>query len=215
MSRDIIKIQEKNFEDYTKAKVFDIWMSFDERDCEKYGFPHFDEFESKINIPIDKDYPVSDVFFAGKAKDRLPRLVKIYDRLTEQGAKCLFYITEAKPEEKVQREGIIYSNAPMSYAKMLWYSVNSRCILEISQADAIGYTSRFLEAVLFNKLLITDNSDIKKTNFYNPDFIQLIRSEEDIDATFLNKSEEVDYNYNQEFSPVKRVELIEELLSKK
>lgn len=214
MSRDLIKIQEKRYEDYTKANVFDLWMSFDKLDCKKYGFPHFDEFESKINIPIEKNYPIADVYFAGQAKDRLERLVKIYDKLEMAGLRCQFFITNAKEREKVEREGIVYSSKPMTYVQMLKQSVNSKCILEISQENAIGYTSRFLEAVMFNKLLITDNESIANTKFYNPEFIQIIKSEDDIDVDFINNSERVDYNYTNEFSPVKRLELIEGLLSK-
>lgn len=212
MSRDVIKIQEKRYADYSKANVFDIWMSFDEYDCKKYGFPHFDEFESKIDIPIEKEYPIADVFFAGKAKDRLERLIKIYDKLERAGLTCQFFITEAKEEEKVERKGIFYSSSPMTYVQMLTYSINSRCILEISQENAIGYTSRFLEAVMYNKLLITDNKYISTTKFYNCDYIQIIKTEDDIDVRFLKGSEMVDYHYSNEFSPVNRLNLIEKLL---
>ena len=212
MSRDVIKIQTQKHKDYTTAGVFDLWMSFDEDDCKKYGFPHFDEFESKIDIPKEKDYPIADVFFAGKAKDRLDRLVKLYDRFESEGLKCYFYITEAKENEKVDRKGIVYAPKQMSYVEMLKNSVNSRIILEVSQENAVGYTSRFLEAVMFNKLLITDNEYIATTKFYNPHYIQIIESENDIDVSIINNSENVDYGYSGEFSPVNRLHLIDSLL---
>lgn len=214
MSRDVIKIQVKRHKDYSEAGVFDLWMSFDEEDCKKYGFSHFDEFESKIDIPKMKNYPIADVFFAGKAKDRLERLVKLYDKFEENGLNCFFYITEAKENEKIQRKGIVYATKPMSYVEMLNNSVNSRIILEVSQENAVGYTSRFLEAVLFNKLLITDNDYIGTTKFYNPRYIQIIKSEKDIDVSIIDNSEVVDYDYSGEFSPLNRLVFVDKLLSK-
>lgn len=215
LSRDVIKIQTREYDVYSKAKIFDLWMSFDEGDCKKYGFPYFDEFESKIDIPVTGDYPIADVFFAGKAKDRFGRLLKIYDQLESKGVKCKFFILGAKEEEKVKRDGIEYATAPITYAEMLRLSVNSKCILEISQEDAVGYTSRFLEAVLFNKLLITDNAYIKKSKFYNPHYIQIINPDSDIDVSFFESHNQVDYHYNNEFSPINRLLLIDKLLEGK
>ena len=214
MFRDLILIQGKRFEVYKKAGVFDLMLSYDENDCKKYGFQPFDEFESKIDVPISRDYPITDVFFAGRAKDRLPRLIKIYDKLEAANVKCHFYITASKKEDRQKRKGIVYASKSLTYAKMLWYSVNSKCILEISRNEAIGYTSRFLEAVLFNKLLITDNDYIKNSRFYNPQYIQIIKSEEDIDPAFIENFDKVDYKYANEFSPIKRLELVDELLTK-
>ena len=213
MSRDLIIIQEKMYKSYTRARVFDLWMSYDEGDCSRYGFIHFDEFESKINIPIDKSYPLSDVFYAGVAKDRVPRLIRIYDKLSQKGIKCFFIIVDAKEEEKVSRDGIRFLDIPLTYTKMLWYTVNSKCVLEINRTGASGYTSRFLEAVMFNNMLITDNKKVRTTSYYNPLFMQIIESEDDIDVEMIKASVNVDYNYNNEFSPTNRLELIDSLIS--
>ena len=212
MSRDLILIQKNNYISYTKAGVLDLWMSYDEGDCEKYGFEHFDEFESKIDIPIEKDYPISDVFYAGLAKDRVKRLVAIYDELSQAGIKCLFIIVDSKKEERVEREGIKYLDKQLTYPEMLWYSVNSKCILELNRTGATGYTSRFLEAVLFNKKLITDNKCIKETKFFNPSYINIFESERDIDINMIKDDGKVDYHYNNEFSPIRRLEQIDKLL---
>ena len=41
----------------------------------EYNIPHFDEFESAIEITREREFE-SDVFFAGKAKRSTPIIVK-------------------------------------------------------------------------------------------------------------------------------------------
>ena len=212
LSRDLISTQKHLYDEYSQAKIFDLWMSYDKNDCAQYGFPHFDEFESKIDIPIGKNYPISDVFFVGRAKNRLKLILDIYDKLTQGGIKCLFYIVGAKDGEKAEREGVIYSEKPMTYKEMLEMTVNSRCLLDINQKNAVGYTSRFLEAVMFNKMLITNCDSVKDCKYYDSKYIQIINSAEDVNVSLLNDDKVVDYHYDGEFSPVKRIELVDSLL---
>lgn len=214
MCRDLLKTHRAAYDAYTKEGVYDYWMSYDEEESKKYGFPHFDEFESKIEIPISNDYPISDVFFAGRAKDRLTRLIDIYDRLEAMGINCLFYIVGVEKGKEIERKGIRYLTKQISYYEMLRLSINSKCILEINQEGAEGYSSRFLEAVMFNKKLMTDNVYIKKSKFYKPEYIQFVNSD-NFNADFLmDDSYEVDYHYNGEFSPLLRIEQIDAMLSK-
>lgn len=209
LCRDLLKTHKKMYDEYIKTNAIDVWMSYDEKESKQYGFPHFNEFESKIEISPKENSPIADVFFAGKAKDRLSKLVRIYDFLETNGIKCLFYITGTNRKEEVKREGIKYLNKPITYYEMLKLSVSSRCILEINQGDALGYSSRFLEAVMFNKKLITDNMYIKESKFYDPKYIQIIDDNEIIDAGFVINNNEVDYHYNDEFSPIHILELID------
>lgn len=211
MSRDLIRTQLDQYNKYSSAGIFDLWLSYDEKDCEQYGFIHFDEFESKIEIGRRNNYPIADVFFAGRAKDRLQTIIDFYDKLTLEGLKCFFYVVGAKDSEKIERPGIVYSKKSMTYLEMLDYSVNSRCLLDINQKGAVGYTSRFLEAVMFNKQLITNNTDVMKTKFYDSKKIMVVESPNDIISGFMCE-DGVDYHYNGEFSPVRRIELIDSLL---
>lgn len=212
LCRDVLRRHMYNFQTYTRKKVYDFWMSIDERECKEYGFVHFDEFESVVDVPRAQDYPIADLFFAGRTKDRLERLVSIYDKMTAGGIKCLFLMLDTRKEDEVAREGIKYIDKPLTYTEMLWYSVNSKCMLEINQEDAVGYTSRFLEAVMFNKKLITDNTIIKENKFYNPNFISIISQKEEIDVDFIKEETNVNYHYNGEFSPLARIEQIDKML---
>lgn len=212
--RDLISLWHKRNPKFTRKTVeelFDLELTIDKDDAETYGIYHFDEIESKPEVSLSPEYPLSDVFFAGAAKDRLPTLIKIYDKLSACGLNCKFYITGA--DTPIARTGIQYAKNNMSYRQMLYYTVNSRCILEINQGGAVGYTSRFLEAVMFNKLLITNNMSIKESEFYHPQYIQCIANSDEIDPEFVKQDITVDYHYNGEFSPKRLILQIEELLN--
>lgn len=213
MCRDLLKVWRERYDSYSQAEIYDYWMSYDEKECKKYGFPHFDEFESKIEIPLDKNYPLADLLFIGRSKGRLQKLLSLYDYLEARGVKCYFVLFDIPEQDKVERKGIEYISKPMSYYDMLRQTVNSKCVLDINQEEAAGYTSRFLEAVMFNKKLITNNQYIKDTKFYNPKYMLCIESEKDIDVNFLNNDIEVDYHYENEFSPLNRIYQIDDMLT--
>ena len=101
----------------------------------------------------------------------------------------------------------------MPYSEMLYHTINSKCILEINQYEAVGYTSRFLEAVMYNKRLITDNKDVMLSKFYSSDNIMCISDILDIDPSFVSSEKIVDYYYNGEFSPIHLIEKIDLLLT--
>lgn len=214
--RDLVKIAHLNpmYSEENMNRIFDLRLTFDPDEAKEYNMVHFDEIESKIAISKDPNYPLSDVFFAGKAKDRLPKLIEAYDRFTSFGLKCDFYITHVNEEDRIKREGITYSNKFMPYMEMLYKSVNARFMFDINQTGAVGYTSRFLEAVIYNKRFITDNKAVKDTRFYKTGDILLYDNVSDIDSCFFEKSV-ANYGYNGEFSPIHLLEIIDRELVKR
>lgn len=214
LHRDLRFVCERMNPQLLTCKDIDLQMSFDRGESKKYGMPHFDEFESKIDVPISKKYPESDVFFAGKAKNRLDKLMAIYECLTKEGIKCKYYLTGVEPSKQISLPGIEYADKFMSYKEMLYHSVNARCILDINQENADGYTSRFLEAVMFNKKLLTDNESVKSSEFYSSDNIQIIEDYTKINVDFIRSNKIVDYHYSGQFSPINLLYKIENLISK-
>ena len=191
---------------------FDLEMTFDANEAKEYGMYQFDEFESKIEVPHAEDYPRSDVFFAGYVKNRLPNLMKAYKIFTAAGLKVEYYLTGVKLEERDPHPGIVYADKPIPYYEMLYRTVNSRCVLEFMQDGAVGNTSRFLEAVMYNKKLITNNSSIKKSKFYNPEYIQVVNDASEISPFFIRENSKIDYQYNGEFSPLHLIAQIDKEL---
>lgn len=196
-------------------KLFDATFSYDIGESKRYNMIHFDEIESKVDVPVSPDYPICDVFFAGAAKDRLPKIIQIYDMMEQNGINCYFYITGAKKEEQIVRKGVVYADKWMTYKEMLYYTVNSKTILEINQGNIDGYTSRFLEAVIYNKKLITNNYYVKNNTYFNEEFINCFSSVDGININFIKSEELVDYDYNGDFSPVHLINLIDKTLVEK
>lgn len=214
LHRDLRKVAERMAPKLLEDPNIDLEMTFDKGESIKFGFPHFNEFESKIEITL-LNKPESDVYFAGKAKDRLPLLLEFYKKFTSMGLQCKYYLTGVPKNEQVCLPGIEYADRFITYREMLYHTVNTRFVLEINQGGCDGYTSRFLEAVMYNKKLITNNSFIKNSVFYNPKYIQIVNNPNELQDSFFNDEDVIDYHYNGEFSPLRMVERVEEELIKK
>ena len=215
--RDLVSVIGSNHPEYKPENVksyFDLLMCYDYNEAKELGIEYFDEIESIIDVPKSEKYPLSDVFIAAKAKDRLGKILRAYDVFTNYGLKCDFYLTGVPEDQRVYKQGITYAEKYMPYKEMLFKSINSRCMFDINQGGAVGYTSRFLEAVMYNKRIITDNSFICGSKYYDPRYIQIIETVDDIDPSFVTKDYEiVDYKYDNDFSPVHLIGKIEKLLT--
>lgn len=192
----------------------DAIMSFNKYDCEKYGFQFFNGEQSYVPVQTAPDYPISDLFFAGLAKDRFHVLKEIYDQCVKQGIKCDFYVVRLPREEQVELPGITYSEKGMPYEEMLYRTVNSGCVLEISQKDAYGFTSRAFEAILYNKKLLTDSLVVRDQKFMDSGYIQFFEDPAEIDYDFIKKDlGKIDYQYNGEYSPKMTLKAIEDAIN--
>lgn len=214
--RDFLRVSQAVNPPLPQNPILDLEMTYDEGESAKYGFPHFSEFESKIDVKIEAKFE-SDVFFAGKAKDRLPFLMEAYKKFNDAGLKVYFFLTGVPKEEQVPLSGIEYASRFMTYGEMLYHTVNSRCVLEAVQGGGqTGYTSRFLESVIYGKKMITNHDYIKRSKFYDPHKIQIVKSVEDVDVDFVKEgSGFVDYGYAGEFSPLRMIDRIDEELERK
>lgn len=215
LHRDLMKVCRRINPELVFNPILDLVMSYDEVEAAKHSIPSFSEYESKTNVPVN-DEMESDVFFAGRVKGRLPKLMETYELFVKAGIKPFYYLMGVPPEERRELPGIVYADKTMSYYDMLVHTVNTRCVLEINQENAVGYTSRFLEAVIYGKKLITNNQTVKESKFYNTGNIQVIKNMNEIDIDFIkNGSEFVDYKYNGEFSPFRMIDRVEEELIRK
>ena len=67
---------------------------------------------------------------------------------------------------------------------------------------------------MYGKKLLTNNLVIMDSSFYRPDYIQCFKSVEEINYDFIKKDVGIiDYNYQNEFSPIHLIEQIEGLLA--
>lgn len=215
--RDLLKVAHSNpeYSEENMNRVFDLRYTFDEGEAKRYGLVHFDEIESRVDVPVSEEYPISDVFFAGRAKDRLKKILTAYRIFTNAGLHCDFYITDVPEEERIELPGITYADSFMPYDEMLFRTVNTQCLLDINQTGAVGYTSRILEAIIYNKRIIMDNPYILHSKYYNTNYIQFVANMDQIDPEFVKRTDPVNFAYEGDFSPVRLIRSIDNELVKK
>lgn len=79
--------------------------------------------------------------------------------------------------------------------------LNTNVIIEILQKGQNGSSLRYFEAVCYNRKLLTNNPNIEKLPFYNPEYMKVFSSSDDIDVEWVKKKGEIDYGYDRSFSP--------------
>lgn len=201
--------------EFVKEK-FDLIISFDYGDCEKYGFLYHPLVFSKYQ-GIGDERIKSDVYFLGAAKNRLHEILHSYEVLTKNGLKCDFHIAGVKEVERMYAESIDYE-PKITYMENLRLAAQSRCILELMQKGGKGFTQRTYEAIGLGKILLTNNEVINTAPFFNPEYIIQFVAPEDITKeqieTIKKAPEYVEYNYIEKISPVEFVSFIESHLDK-
>ena len=187
----------------------DLCLSFDHADAAQYGMEYYPLVYSHCDIPDDPSLPESDVYFVGKAKDRLSSILAAYERLRDAGLRCEFYITGVAPEEQKYADEIHYCGQ-MSYVENLKRVKKTGCLLEIMQQGGHGYTLRACEAIMYNKKMITDNPEIAGAPFYRPELISVFDRAEAIDPSFVRAEPSVaDYGWKEQLSPLRLLAYID------
>lgn len=144
----------------------ELW-SFDPEDCRKYGLNFNTTYyfkDLKLPVSFSKEY---DVFFCGINKGRKNKLNEIQAILAKNSITSFFYLVdeELPVSERLPR---------LQYKEYLSKLSNANAILDILQDGQQGMTLRVMEALFFNKKLITNQSSIAKEDFYNSNNIFII-----------------------------------------
>ncbi|MCQ2198785.1 MAG: hypothetical protein MJZ19_03590 [Paludibacteraceae bacterium] len=162
---------------------YDMVFAFDSMDAKKYGFNYHRLIYEK---PSDFDFsgPKSDLFYVGQAKDRLGKLIEIFEKADSLGLKCDFHIAGVPEELQKHKDKIIY-NENMSYDDVVRHICSSRCLVDVIQGESTGLTIKTCEAVIYNKKLITTNTNVVNEPYYKSSNIMVYDEHNcDID-TFL------------------------------
>lgn len=175
----IVCIFEDSIQFYQKLNYFDLKYvkqvsdkiyTYNDYDVSQYGLLKSRSFVKKFPILPNNTFPESDFFFVGFSKDRLKELVDIYDFCTQNGYKCLFYISGVDEKDKQIRDGIIY-NTVIPYSEVLMHCQKTKCIVNIIQKGALGLSLRDFEAIGMNKMLLTNNPAILTYSSYTEDMV--------------------------------------------
>ena len=192
-------------------KLVDFMISYDKGQAEKYQMALFQDVYSKTDIEEDNTLEERDVFFCGIVKDRLNKILSVYDRCVELGLTTRFYLVGVKEEDRVIKDGLIYGDK-LPYRRYLQLMQKSKAILEILSGNSKGYTLRVGEAVCYNKKLITNNLSIKEEKIYSKDNICAFDSVEEITKEFIEGQVNFGEKAREDISPKALLEFIEKNL---
>ena len=188
---------------------FDGVLVYSQEDAEKYGFTFHPVGYSAINASLLKPCKQYDVVFIGAEKGRMEKIRQAYNKFVAAGLSCFFYVILVKEEDR-KDDGIIYADNVMPFDEYLSYEVSAKCLFELVQDGTTGRTYRMMEAIIYNKLLITNCQEIKMTDYYRPEYVQLYDDVSEIDTSFIiNSPDKIDYQYKGDFSPRRVLEFIE------
>ncbi|MDO4223939.1 MAG: hypothetical protein Q4D05_07935 [Acinetobacter sp.] len=187
--------------------LFNTIYSFDQNDCQKYGFSYFVQPLSQIRI--DAAQHKSDLYFLGRTKGRLPLLLA----LKEKVGNALNLNLKVLPENEDEKATLLKMNILsdyIPYQQNIQYVLATNVILELVQKNQSGNTLRYQEAIMYNKKLLTNNQNVVNMPFYNAQYIQVFDDVEHINVQWLSEKIAVDYGYNGEFSASRLIDDIEQ-----
>lgn len=144
-------------------------VTFDQKNADDYQieFKHYYYpcMEDRLYTP-ETDY-TQDIFFVGEDKGRLKGLLHWKKIFEYQGLKCKFFIVKTKHKFYFRDKNQLLDK-PVPYDEVIKEIRNSRAILDFTQSRQHGLTYRPMEAMCFQKKLITNFEEITDYNFYNP-----------------------------------------------
>lgn len=162
----------------TLRDYYDEVITFSEDDAGKYGFKLCRDMPYRLPEPSGDEQISSDVFFIGSNKGRYSQLLDIYNKLSDSGLICDFYICDVPEKEQVPLPGITY-NKRITYDEVLQHTCSSRCVLEVLQKDCNYASIRTMEAMQYRKKLLTTNKYIGKELYYDNSIMRYVENVED------------------------------------
>lgn len=186
--------------DYFK-RYFKYIATTDVNDAVKNGFLYVPGIHSIIEIERGSE---SDISFVGASKNRGELIIKAYEIFKQNGYDCDFTIVGLSNENVP--EDMNTNRIP--YKETLKREINSKCIFEMCTKGQMAFTQRALEAIMYNRYLITNSTLILESKFYSPDRVFYYENVDELKHLRIPNESIVQYQYNGEFSPLRLLEKI-------
>lgn len=178
-------------------------LTFDEEESIKYKIDYIGQFYyNPSNLFIESNIMKEkyDIYFIGLDKNRINDLEKISEYFKEKEIKQKIQVLKDKKKKYKKYEKIELIEKSLRYSEILENVFLSKCILEICQNGQKGLTFRTMEALFFNKKLISNNKNLKKYEFYNENNIYILNEEkrtieEFFDEPFVEINEKIKEKY--------------------
>lgn len=185
-------------------KLFDQIYVFDEQDV--IGYPNYN-LKAITNCFFEEDNSTEksiDFSYIGvNTENRFDILSDFHGVLKtiNNDFKINFYLKQDEFHAK-DSDKLIMLDKSFSYQECLELSNQSKILIDLKREEHDGLSLRFFEAMNYNNKIITNNSSVKKYDFYNPnniyitDFKNLDGLEEFINTPMLKLSDDITNQYS-------------------
>jgi len=188
------------------------FSSFDKKDCALWGLRYapffycYNQASLESIRLVQKSSPPEDidVFFVGYDKKRLHRLIALQKDLEKLSVKHHMIIVQTPHHVYSPFDRPYLTERFLPYEEIVDYLYRSKCILDFVEEGQTGITLRPMEAVWFQKKLITNNPDVIHYDFYCPENVFILGQDKlstlnaFIDAPYRPLPIEVAQNYTAE-----------------
>lgn len=179
------KLENKEIK-YLKKISNNIW-TFDKGDSENFNLKYYPQFYWYGRETENIKFSENKLFFIGQDKGRIERIYEI-DKKIDISTEILIQKNRFKIYKKKYKKYLLKKN--IDYKEIIKKVKQSNILLEICKKDQTGLTLRTLEALFFNKKLITNNLTIKNYDFYHPNNIFILDDKKSIDENMIEKINE-------------------------
>ncbi len=196
---------------YCSAGIIDRVYSFDKMDCQSYGFTYWEQVCSPPPLSSSGVRITHDLYFAGRDKGRFEDIRSTIQRVTAEGLKCFVRLPNLTPEKSAALGDILgdgLHEEMLSYDRSIDEMLHSRAILDIVQESQSGVSWRVVEALYYNKKVVTNNKSILTNRYYDPRYIHYFEHPEDIDIEWIGRDVTVDFKYQDDYSPLEFLERV-------
>lgn len=197
--------------DMTELPERDYWLPFDKiysydiEESKRLGFEFFVAISDVSKLIQKKNNGIThDVFYCGSVgaewkKGRYEEADRIYNYLLNNNIDCDFHLV-VNSKINIPDRPYLTKNR-ISYLEMERRTIKSRVILDIVSSNKNGISSRFYDALIYNKKYLTNNKEIIKHPYYNPTYMKVYEDLNDIDIEWIKQDEVVDYHYDNRYTP--------------
>lgn len=202
----------QSFKDRIDLYPWDDIFSFDSKDAKdnNYTYKCFCYY-SKPKVDLEHTV-INDVFFIGGEKGkREKKITEIYDYLIMNGVICDFSVMSNQRKHQYSKGIRVFSNGWIPYNRVISGVNKSNCILEILQEGQTGPSLRYFEAIAFNKKLLTNNPNIVCFPYYDDRYMKVFNNIDDIDIEWIREKMNINYNYDDDFSPNHLIDYVKKI----
>lgn len=156
-------------------KLTESW-TFDDGDAERYHLKLNPQYFEWRGDTLSGDHE-TDLCFVGFDKGRYGKLKELKEYCRGNGFSYLFRLIRDGSSIYDDSDIDLFSDGMMDYTQLLSYEQHSHAIVDLVREGQTGYTLRSIEAVAFDKKIITNNVHNRNSQFYSPEAVYILGEE--------------------------------------